>query len=275
MSNETQLLQEMNGDLQKAPANKVIYLEGKTDTPIFFALLGVPEPRDFLHQGVYMRALKDKSGMGGSSVRLRVELAKKSGYRGIFGVIDGDGEPLIQLSPSFDAPHGGPLFMWKGYAIENLLVKTGWPTAWGTAPDWEQTLLDHAPYVALNSVYRELQDKLKTLRLSKYNRPALSEPLLTVEDVTQALKADRDLIHGYDVAARFVAEVERFKKIVHTSLDEGHTLVDGKWLINVFAPNRCKLKPETCRQEWIAHATAAGGLAEVRDFWQRITGKSP
>jgi hypothetical protein len=265
----------MNGDLQKAPANKVIYLEGKTDTPVFFALLGVTEPRDSVHQGVYVRALKDKSGMGGSSVRLRVELAKKSRYRGIFGVIDGDGEPLNQLSSSFDAPFTGPLFIWKGYAIENLLVKTGWPAAWENAPDWKQVLLDHAPYVALNNTYRDLQDKLKTLRLSKYNRPALAEPLLTVDEVTRALTVDRDLIHGYDVAARFADEVERFRAIVHASVDEGHALVDGKWLTDKFAPNRCKLKPETCRQEWMAHATAAGGLAEVRDFWQRITGRSP
>jgi hypothetical protein len=161
----------MNADLQTAPAGKVIYLEGKTDMPVFFALLGVPEPRDGLYQGVYVRGLKDKSGMGGSSVRQRVELAQQNGYRGIFGIVDGDGEALTQVSARFDAPFTGPLFTWKCYAIENLLVKTGWPIAWGGAPDWKQALLDHAPYVALNRMFRELQGKLKTLRLSRFNHP--------------------------------------------------------------------------------------------------------
>ena len=44
--NEPDLLREMGADLQSAPAGKVIYLEGKTDVPIFFALL------PYYHAGV-------------------------------------------------------------------------------------------------------------------------------------------------------------------------------------------------------------------------------
>jgi hypothetical protein len=33
--------------------------------------------------------------------------------------------------------------------------------------------------------------------------------------------------------------------------------------------------PPRCRDEWIAHAVAAGGLPEVRGLWERITGRPP
>lgn len=268
-------LNELIGDLQKAPAQKVVYLEGKTDVPIFFALLGVPSPMDPIHQGVYVRALAGRSGSGSSSVRERVELAQSKGYPGIFGIVDGDGEPYSQLTTKFDAPFMGPLFTWKSYSIENLLVKTGWPATWGDAPGWEQVLIDHAPYVGLNRIHRDLRGKLETLKIWRFTHPSPDKPLLKVEDVTNALLADRELIRGYDVATRFTTEVERFKAIANANLDEAHTLVDGKWLTNVYVPNRCKRKLDVCRQEWIAHAVSVGGLPEVRDLWQRITGKAP
>jgi len=273
--NEVELLRELNADLQTAPAGKVIYLEGKTDLPIFFALLGVPAPRDGVYHGVYVRALKDNSGMGGSSVMMRVELALARGYRGVRGVIDGDGEALAALARRFDAPFAGPLFTWKGYAIENLLVKTGWPTAWGAAPSFLQVLLDHAPYVALNRIYRQLQGRLETLHLSRYNRPTLSAPLMSVDDVTLALERDRDLVRGYDVAAQFRTEVATFVALVGGSEDEGHALVDGKWLVNVFAPRRLGMTPAAAREAWIAHGRAAGGLSEVRGLWERVAGRPP
>ena len=273
MKEEQQLLQEMNADLQTAPAAKVIYLEGKTDAPVFWGLLGVPEPRDGVHKGVYVRALRDVSGMGSSSVTRRVKLAEEKGVRGIFGIVDGDGEPLSTLVARFDAPFAGPLFTWKSYSIENLLVKTGWPAAWGEVPDWERTLLDHAPYVALNSMYREMRGKLETLRLSRYNHPVLHEPLMTVPDVEKMLAADRGFLLGYDVATQFRAEVARFEAIVAASIDAGHALVDGKWLVNVFAPRRCNNKPDACREAWIEHARAGGGLGEVRALFERVAGR--
>jgi hypothetical protein len=275
--NETALLQEMTADLQSAPARTVIYLEGKTDTPMFFGLLGVPAPRDGLHQGVLVRGLKDNSGTGGSSVRSRVELAVAKGYPRIYGVIDGDGQPFTQLSASFDAPFAGPLFTWKGYCLESLIVKTGWPAAWGTPPDWTQVLLDFAPYVVLNRIHRDLLGKLETLHLWRFNRPILHEPLRTARDVIVALEKDKDLLKGYDVAARFEDELSGFEATVRASLDEGYALVDGKWLVNVFAPNRLgpSSRPQACRDAWIAHATSVGGLPQVRALWERITGTPP
>jgi hypothetical protein len=77
------------------------------------------------------------------------------------------------------------------------------------------------------------------------------------------------------VAALFAAEVKLFEAVIQANPDEGHSFVDGKWLTNVFAPKRSKRKPEECRQEWIAHAIASGGLAEVRALWERITGRAP
>src|SRR5262249_31792909 len=138
-------------------------------------------------------------------------------------IIDGDGLPLAQLAAGFDAPFAGPLFTWKAYCIESMLVKTGWPAAWG-AVGWTEVLLDHAPYVALNQIYRDLQARLVTLRLAKFNRPTLNEPLLTVEEMSRVLERDKHLIKEYDVAARFAQEVERFTAIATASVDEGHAL---------------------------------------------------
>lgn len=273
--NEKQILQELNADRQRAPASKVIYLEGKTDTPIFFALLGRSEPRDGLHQGVLVKPLEDRSGMGGTSVHRRVALAQHHGYPGIFGIVDGDGKPLSHLANQFDAPYGGPLFTWKCYSIENLLVKTGWPSAWGMQPDWHQVFLSYAPYVGLNHIHRDVKDRLETLNIARFSHPKAGTPLLTIADVEQALHRDRTLIHGYDVAAQFQTKVAEFEKLVQTNVDEVHTLIDGKWLTNAFAPTHCGRSIDHCRQEWIAHAIATGGLAEVCTLWQRVIGKLP
>ena len=96
-----------------------------------------------------------------------------------------------------------------------------------------------------------------------------------LQELNAALSADRDLIHGYDVATQFKAEVERFEKLVHLNLDDAHALVDGKWLTDVFAPKESARKPEECRQEWLAHSIMTGGLDDVRSLWKRITGKVP
>lgn len=273
--NETQLLQELNTDLFASPAKKVLYLEGKTDTPIFFALLGRDEPLGGLHQGVLVRGLHDKSGTGKRSVRDRVELAQKRGYSGIWGIVDGDGEALSQLSATFDMPFAGPLFRWKAYSIENLLVKTGWPIPWGVAPDWTQVFLQYAPYIGLNHVHRILKGHLETLRIAQFSRPKPFEPLLTVADVEQALTRDRDLIYGYDVADVFNKKVAEFETLVRTSLDEAHALINGKWLTDAFAPHHCQRGVDACRQQWITHAISAGGILEVRTLWHRLTGKVP
>jgi hypothetical protein len=170
--NETELLQELQQARQLAP--RVVFVEGPTDLPVFFGLIGIPRPRLDVHDGVLVKALS-----GRSRVRAMVELAARSGIRGIFGITDGDGEPLATLTASFAPPFAGPLFRWPTYAIENLLVKTGWPPSWGAAPDWSQVLLDHVPYVALNALVRELRQSLRTLRLAAFAEPKLQERMKT------------------------------------------------------------------------------------------------
>lgn len=276
--NEPDLLREMGADLQSAPAGKVIYLEGKTDVPIFFALLGLPTPRDRVHDGVLVRGLAETSGSGGSAVRSRTALAARSkGYEGVFGVTDGDGASAGVLAASFDPPHEGPCFSWKAYCIENLLVKCGWPASWNDAPLWVDVLTDHVPYVALNRVQGELRQALQTLRLARFAHPTLEEPLRTREEIAAALARDKHLVAGYDVEARFSEEAAAAEATIRANVDEGHALVNGKWLVEVFAPRRlgARWNRHRCRDEWIAAAISAGGLPEVRALWRRITGRRP
>jgi hypothetical protein len=269
---ERRLLQEITADLQKAPARKVLYLEGKTDPPVFFALLGLAVPTDPQYpvcEGVLVRGLTDR-GTGGDAVRQRVEVAHRRGYPGIYGVVDGDGRSLGELAAAFDPPFPGPLFRWKGYSIESLLVKTGWPATWGTAPASEH-MLRYEAYVALNRVFAALRGSLETLGLARYHHPS-SGDLLTAAQVRERLQQDRHLIAGRDVAGMFDEEVARYRTAMESSLDEAHCLVDGKWLVKHMAPERIQRTPERCRSEWIDHAIAAGGLPEVRGLWQRIFG---
>jgi hypothetical protein len=270
--NETELLREIQRDLQTAPQG-VVYLEGKSDPPIFFALLGVPTPADSIHRGVLVRGLKDGDS-GKAAVKARVDVAQNKGYPRVYGIVDGDGEDLATLAARFAHPFVGPLFSWPAYAVENMLVKTGWPAGWGAPPDWTRALLDHVPYTALNRIHRELRGSLETLRLWRHNYPTLGEPLRSVADMAATLARDKHLIEGYDVEARFHAEAAAVAARVRASLDEGHALVDGKWLVDVLAPRTLgRPRPQPCRDEWIAHAVGVGGLAEVRDLWQRITGR--
>ncbi len=121
--NETQVLHELTVDLQRAPRRRVLYLEGKTDLPIFFGLLGVTMPRDGVYQGVLVREVD-----GSTKVRSCVKIAAQKGrpFSGIHGIVDGDGATFAELSKSFLAP-GSHLHQWPAYCIENMLVKTGWP----------------------------------------------------------------------------------------------------------------------------------------------------
>ena len=276
--NEAVLLREMTADLQAAPARKVIYLEGKTDVPIFFALLGVTPPRDNVHQGVLVRGLVDAPGSGNEAVRNRAALsAGRRGYEGVFGITDGDGDSAATLAPLFDAPHAGPCFSWKTYSIENLLVQACWPPDWGTTPVWQDVLIEHVPYVALNQLHRELRRSLETLRLARFAHPTLDEPLRTKEDVLAALAKDKHLLAGYDVEARFAQQTVEIEAAIRADLGEGHALVNGKWLVEVFAPRRlgARWNKHVCREHWIAATAAAGGLPQVRGLWRRVTGREP
>lgn len=270
--NEKDLLREMQTDLQGSPLRKVIYLEGKSDIPIFFALLGATVPRDNIHEGVLVRGLRDVSGGGGEAVRTRTALAARAGYRGVFGITDGDGESRLALAKVFDAPYSGPCFTWKAYCIESLLVKACWPAGWGDPPDLQEAWIAHTPYVALNRLHRRLQRSLQTLRLARFSHPTLEEPLRTREETIAALAKDKHLLAGYDVEAEFNTESLAVETAIRADVEEGYALVNGKWMVDVFAPRRlgAPWNKQTCRERWIEAVARAGGLPEAHLLWQRL-----
>ena len=269
-----QILATINADLTKNLAARVIYLEGKTDPPIFFGLLGRPQPHPgdpFLHQQTLVKGLT-----GNTAVRDYVDVAQVGGYAGrVFGIVDGDGEELRGLAPRFDPPHVGPLFAWKAYSIEGLVTRLPWPGTWGAAPNWQAELVAYAPYIALNRIRSILAGRLETLRLGKFWNPTTGLPLETVADVQAALEKDKGLLASLDVATEFDAEVTRFLTALANSLEEGMALLNGKWLLRHFMVDRLGHNPEYWSQAWIQHAESVGGLAEVRTLWQRITGAPP
>lgn len=274
---ETELLRKIEADLQSAPKHRVLYLEGESDAPLFFALLGTQVPVDGLYQGVLVKGLREEHGKqdrapgtGKAAVQARVELALRKGLRGVFGILDGDGLLLSELADRFDKPEAGPLFSWKAYCIENLLVQAAWPADWGTAPDWTDVLLGYVPYVALNRVHRELRLALATLGLDRYKNPQQNAPLLTVTEVLQALEQDKHLIKNQDVARLFTEAAREVEAAVRSSLAEGHALVNGKWLVDVFAAEHIHKTPKQCREHWAAYLASSGGLSDVVSFWRRI-----
>ena len=270
--NREQRLNEMGSDLRRSLRSRVLYLEGKTDVPIFFGLLGVllPSGSDklgYLHEDCLVRGLTDGGGAGSNEIKTRVQLAEQTpGYQGcFFGFLDGDGLPLQQL----DAPtSSSTISYWPAYCIENLLTKAGWPAAWGSIPDWREKFLRYSPYVALNRIHRELQSVLQDLGISRFVHPDPQRPLKTTEEVEAALGRESQLIDDYQILPRFRAEVAAFAQAT-ANLDEAHALLDGKWLVKGMATER-HISEESCRATWVDSIRQSGGLAEVRDRWQRI-----
>ncbi len=277
--NEVELLDRINDDIRISTAQTVIYLEGTTDPEFFFALLGLPtNPADGVHRGVLVRGLKDdpkRRGSGSAAVRNLVDVASRNRVPGIFGVIDGDGRKLEELAPRFDPSYPGPLFHWKAYCIENLIAKTGWPSVWGDEPDWVAELSRYGPYVALNRIVLEVRSIVKELELESYSKPSLGSPMKQAAEVARALGEGKHRIQEYDVEQRFASEFADFEGLVRSNLDEAHALLNGKWLFQHMAPTLTRRDPDLCRFEWLAHARSVGGLPEVRDWWERVTGFPP
>ena len=273
---DKQLLNSLATDLRDAPARRVIYLEGKTDVDIFFALLGHVRPSGDLHQGVLIRGLKEGDGSGSSAVRRRVEVGAALSKAGkILGILGGDGTALNQLRGQFDAPFVGPLSSWKAYCIENLLQKAGWPPAWGPEPNWATEIRKYSPYVGLNQVHRKFAHILGRLNIAQFTNPDASHALLREADVSRELQQGKDEIMQRDVQQDFRAEVAVFRAAVRQNLDEAHCLLNGKWLISHLAVSKTRKSADDCRAGWIAHAASVGGLREVKDWWTRVFGKAP
>ncbi len=276
--NLAQIQDEVERDLRIPLSATVIYLEGKTDPAILFALLGLPDPPDGIHQEVLVKGLKDegaRSGSGSKAVIARVDLAPRFQPSKVIGVIDGDGRKLDDLRPSFEPDHNGPLFCWKAYCIENLLVKTGWPPSWGDEPDWSMELTNYGPYVALNRIGLEARAILKDLGLGNFLNPILRQPLKPSTDISAALAAGKVRLLSFDVEEAYHEELSNFEKAVRGNLDEAHALINGKWLLEHMAPTITKRDPDVCEYEWLAHARSVGGLPEVREWWKRVTGNPP
>src|SRR5438094_815197 len=139
--NDAEILRNINGDILSAAAARIIYLEGKSDPPMFFGLLGVTPTAVtndlFVHKNTAVRGLSS-GGSGNAAVRQYVQVAQANAFRGrVFGVVDGDGELLATLASTFDPPHPGPVYSWKAYSVESFLPRTAWLPAWGPPPSWQ------------------------------------------------------------------------------------------------------------------------------------------
>lgn len=253
------LLDEIDGDLQRAPRNRVLYVEGATDPVVLFALLGVSVPADSVHEGVFVRELR-----GSQNVRSRVELAHSAGRNQVFGMVDGDGRDLEVVEAEFGGP--GPTFSWPAYSIESVLVAAGWPSAWGEEPDWRGVLSLYGTVAARNRLVRDLEPDVRPLvGLVSAGRPGWpkdhAEARATLAEAQRALGA-RDLGAEFDaLAARFVA----------LSVGAAHAWLDGKWLIHHVATTTGRSR-EAVRREWARSIAERGGDARVRAWCARVAG---
>lgn len=88
-------------------------------------------------------------------------------------------------------------------------------------------------------------------------------------------EVQQERIAQFDIPQKFYAHLTRIEAGIRTSLDEGHTLINGKWLLEDYAPRQTKLPREECRTQWLEHVRTSGGLPEVRTLWERLTGSVP
>jgi hypothetical protein len=268
--NEHAVRMDIEQDVQDAVAGRgrVLYLEGKTDVGILLALLGTDSDkvptRGVLHDGVLLRAL------GGSSTVARyLEVAQKYAIPRIFGVLDGDGDPLTALAAEFDPPHPGPRFRWKGYCIENLLARASWPPAWGPPPGWPAVLASFAPYVAVNRLGADLLRRLNRLGLDRLINPTSAQDPRTVDAFLELFRAGKHELAGLEIEAMFSAELAGVLAVFAAGLDQAHTIVNGKWLVDAFAARHTRRPAPLCRDEWTGHLRATGGDPEILAWWRR------
>lgn len=261
---------DVREDLQLVP-RAILYLEGVTDPEIFLSLVGATADQSrldatrYTHESVLIRGLAE-GGSGSKAVEAHVSVARDMKATA-YGFQDGDGASLAELTTSFDAPFAGPFFRWKAYSIENVLVQSGWPSALGAPPNWAKELRAFAPYVAINRMVRAITATLAELGIDRFRKPIHGQPLLQESDVARDLGQSKDLLAGIDVQQRFREEAKRFRE-----LDEGsmHADLDGKWLLDVWAPSYTKKSSKHCRDAWTTATSASGGHPEVVALWKRL-----
>lgn len=246
-------------DIQRAAANRVVYLEDDSDVTLLCALIGRARPADDQLEGVLVR------GAGGSGpVAACVKTAQEQGLPHVYGIVDGDGRDLAQLTASFRG--GGPLFHWRAYAIENLLVRAGWPPAWGPAPDWPAVMLAYSALVGLNRTGKSLRDELYAHRLMRFVHPEGGADPHDRATVRATLVAAQRAVHR-DLAAEFDQHADRFETLVRDDVEAAHAWLDGKWLVDHHVRSTLKRPNPTA---WIDHVTSIGGLPEVSELWSRL-----
>lgn len=265
-------LNRIQSDLRKA--EHVLYCEGKTDPEALFALLGKAAPRDQVVGNCFVVGL-GAGGSGSAEVNALVRVARTNGLNRVWGVTDGDGRPWSELQACSIHQSVGPVFTWPGYCIENLIARAAWPPSWGTCPDWQNELIAYAPYAALNRVHRDIRSALETLKLHKFRVPASDTDLLSFTDVEYALKNDAKLLKQRAVDEDFAKEHTSVVALIQQSDDEGHCVINGKWLVNDFAPRKTGKKAGLCREEWIEAVRTAGGHPDVIAWWTSFAGSVP
>lgn len=181
-------------------------------------------------------------------------------------MIDGDGEPYDALISGFEAPGAGEPHRWPTYCIENWLPQGGWPPEWGNEPDWRDVLGAYVPYAALNRVVAGTQQHLFSLGLAKYTHPAQGS-LETLAGIRARLGSMDEPLWGGNLLGTFDAEVERCQSALARSLDHGHALVNGKWLVDHHARAVTGRSRDECRRLWSEHVARLGGHARVRTWW--------
>lgn len=274
MTPDRALVDEIEKDLRLSPTGKVLYLEGRTDVPVFLALVGHPLPETIESEGlavegIWIRGLGGGKGSGGLAVRSRVRAAHERGYGPIRGLIDGDGEGYEALVPAFDDPSAGEPHRWPTYCIENWLPQCAWPPQWGDEPLWHEVLGAYVPYASLNRVVAGVQQRLSSLGLARYTRPAQGL-LETLAQVRARLGSARGPMLGSDLLAAFDAEVELCTVALARSLAHGHALINGKWLVDHHVRAVTGRSGDECRRLWSEHVARSGGHAQVRAWWTRF-----
>ncbi len=255
------VLNEIQGHLQRSRERVVLYVEGMTDVNVFAALCGHEEPR-----GILIVALG-----GNRKVARYVELASAAGdsYRGVYGVLDGDGASLSETAPRFDAQYSGPLFQWKRYSIENYLFEPSyWPGQWGALPDFQQIAhRDYAPYTALNVLVDDLQARFDDIGLGAHVFP--TEPLTSGRQFEQLLWQGQVLVNDLDVRAEYATRLNIIRERITQSPAEMHALINGKFFTEHFAVQRAGSK-EKAWEDWLAAAQNQRRPNDVQNLINRI-----
>lgn len=266
--NSADLVSLIERDLQKAAGGKVVYLEGQSDFDIFPALIrlkldGIAESGVLLTE--YRVLLKSKGSK--SSVRNAVVAARDLGYVNVHGIIDSDGaHPTDPVQPG--------LHCLNCYCIENYLPRTSWPSGWGSIPDWTSELKIYAPYVAFAKAMKEFRRLVHHHDLLKSSpTPTRGKPLADMNSFKNALTGLVTSLTGPEREDILELFHEAYNSMIAVldqhNIEKAHQLINGKWIVGHFAPEKTGKSQENCRNEWIEECRSIGN-PDLLSLWQSI-----